>query len=250
METPHITPLPFSIEDLTDSTISEHPRIGKLFESKKLPDKIIRVESFRELLERHNNKIKVSDLVNEARRLYKELESKYRILVPAEFYIGDDKIYTVVDKIEGERLEELENSEETLSAVEKLYSSVAKYFLDKLKEGGLFLWDINAQSQYVYGKKPGGQENRIYLIDTDVWLGNSEEGICLSVYWLTRHVSSQENHFKIKFFEARDYIKQFVSEFQSKNREDLEDPNIDAINKFLKNEKSDYNPKSAIPDFV
>jgi len=241
--------LPFLVEGLTDSKISESKRKGKLFESKELPNKIIRVESFSELQARHGSKIDIYDLVDNAKRLYSEFENKYGILVLTEFYVGVDKVYTVVDKIKGKHFEEIENSAEVLSAVEKLYIAVAKYFLDKYKEGGLSLFDINGQSQYVYGKKVGDLENKIYLVDTDIWFNNNVEGICLSVYWLTRHLSWLEDHFGTEFLEARTHIRQFIDEYLSISKDGLENQNIDAVEKFLNHEKSDYDPKSGIPTF-
>jgi hypothetical protein len=241
--------LPFSIEDLIGSSISEPKGVGKLFESKELPNKIIRVETFDELSVRHGDKVDVLELVNDAKGLYQELESKYGIIVPAEFYTAENKVFTIVDKIEGKHLNELENSAEIVSSIEKLYVSVARYFLDKFKEGGLGLWDINGQSQYIYGKKAGEKDKKIYLIDTDIWLNNNEEGISLSVCWLTRHLSGLENHFNIRFFEVRNQIKQFLDQYLSTNADGLKNPNINAINDFLNYKKSDYNPKTAIPVF-
>lgn len=247
--------LPFNVKDLVDSHISEmHMEYHKFFELKNEPNKIIRVESSDELKTKHNNKLEIAELVEIASRLYKELEEKYGIFVPTDFFVGKDKegkdvVFSVVDKISGKHLGEVEKSKEAAAQVESLYTSVAKYFLDKYKDGGLYLWDICGESQYIYGRKSNGNEDKIYLIDTDIWLNNSRTGMYLVVYWLTRHMSGAERDFNTQFNEARNYIKQFIDQPLPKNISETDMKNVDGIKSFLNNVKSDYNPKSAIPTF-
>lgn len=247
--------IPFDVGSLIDSNISEkHKNFHKFFESKDSPDKIIRVESFDELKYKHKNRFELIELVEIAKQLFNELQEKYGINVPVEFFIGKNKegreiVYSVVDKIEGKHLDEVENHKEASEKIKKLYTSIAKYFLDKSKEDGLYIWDICSQSQYVYGKKLDDTENNIYLIDTDIWLNNSKTEIYLVVYWLTRHMSVQEKEMNTKFDEARNYIKQFVEEILPKNISDNDIKNVDGIKDFLNDKVSNYNPKSAIPKF-
>lgn len=245
------TNLPFDVINLIDSEISSD---HKFFESSDRPNKIIRVEDGKELIKKHKGKFELIELVEEAKKLYTELEEKYGIIVPAEFFIGKDKtgndvIYSVVDKIEGKRFEDIEKTDEDIKKVEALYTSVAKYLLDKFKEGGLYLWDICGESQYIYGKKVGEDEDKIYLIDTDIWLNNSKNSMYLVVYWLTRHISGEEKHFNTQFSEARDCIQEFVNQPLPDNIKENDMENITGIKEFLENKKSNYNPKSAIPDF-
>ncbi|MFH1626566.1 MAG: hypothetical protein ABH971_00445 [bacterium] len=232
-----------------------YKKYHKFFELEDGLNKIIRVESSNELKHKHKDKFELAELVKIARKLFQELQKKYEINVPADFFINKDKngkdiVYSIVDKIKGEHLGEVKNSEEISKKIEKLYTSVAKYFLDKsLKEGELYLWDICGQSQYVYGKKLDDKEDKIYLIDTDIWLNNSKVGMYLVVYWLTRHISAQENKIGIQFNEARNNIKQFIDQPLPKNISETDMENVNGIKSFLNNEKSDYNPKSAIPAF-
>ncbi len=144
---------------------------------------------------------------------------------------------------------EIKKSEEITEKVKALYTAVVRYFLDKSKEGGLYLWDICGESQYIYGKKVDDTEDKIYLIDTDIWLNNSKTGIYLVVYWLTRHMSGAEMDFNTKFVEAREYIQQFISQPLPDNMSEDDMKNVEGIRSFLDNEKSDYNPESAIPNF-
>ena len=244
-----------NFNDLVVSTISKsHVGTNKFYEPKDNPNKIIRVESFDELLDKHNNKIGIPNLVGTAKNLYKELEEKYGIVAPVDFATskdnhGKDVVCVITDKIEGQNLEKVENGEEFVNKVEKLYSAVAKYFLDKSKDGGLYIWDINGESQYIYGKKLGDKEDKIYLIDTDIWLSKNKNDMYLSVYWLARHMSWLESKLGVKFTEARNSINEFINQPLPEDAEESVEKNIDGIRKIIAGEKSEYNPESAIPRF-
>ncbi len=250
--------IPFAIEDLRESHISKTKRPGKLFEAASLPNKIIRSEGVDELSHKHGDRIETSELVEDARRLYRELQDEYTINAPVKFYTGNDidnnqVVYSVVDKIEGKHFDKVQISDEFVSKAEGLYASVSRYFLDKQNDDGLHLWDICGQSQYVYGRRSGEQEDRIFLIDTDIWLSKSKAGLYLCVEWLTRHMTGVEGHLKVKFIEARDNIAQFVSLPLPENLSDFERENIgvniDHINDFLNGKKLGPSPKTAIPPF-
>ena len=250
---------PSVLDGLIESTISTvHKGSGKLFESEKYPNKIIRIESVNEMLYRHGNKMEALELVEHAKVLYKELQLKYGIEAPAEFFCeqdidGKQVVYSVVDKIEGKHLEDVEVTSESLEKVKDLYSSVAKYFLDKYKEGGLYLWDLNNQSQYIYGSKNNDELEKVYLIDTDIWLNNSMVGMFLVIEWLTRHMSEVEEHFSTKFKEARNYINQFITQSlpEDTTPEQLEkiNSNIMGIKRFLNGEELGDGPETGIPVF-
>lgn len=239
--------------NLIDSDVSE-----MFSEIENNPNKVIRAESFGELNERYDNKIEIIELTKIAKKLFNELEEKYGIFTPTDFLIGKNKegdkvVYSIVEKIEGRNLEEAELSTEVITKSETLYASVAKYFFDKSHEGGLYLCDINNPSQFVYGRKHGEQEDKVYLIDTDIYISNNRAGIYLVVNWLTRHMSGVEKHFKTKFEKAREYISKFVEqslpEEISSSEKDEANKNINEIKKFLNDEKLGASPKSAIPPF-
>lgn len=245
--------------DLINSDISEaHKESDKLNEIENNPNKIIRTEMFDGLNERYRNKIEIIELVQIAKKLYEELETKYDISVPVDFLIGKDKggyevVYSIVDRIEGENLDKVESSDEIVAQVQTLYASVARYFFNKSKEEGFYLADINNPSQYVYGRKQGEQVEKIYFVDTDIYIHNSKVGIYTVVEWLARHIVGTERHFRIKLEKAREYVEQFISQPLPENMKDSEkeevDGNIIEIKKFLNESKLDYNPGPAIPDF-
>ena len=242
-------PLPFSPDSLVKSNISKsHTGEGTFFESRDLPGKVIRLENSDELIERHHNKIPFGELVRTGKELFAELVEKYGIAVPVTFYERNGEVYSVVDKVtEAEEISE-EEKKEHASKISKLYASIASYFLDKLKGGDLYLWDICGASQYVYGKREGDEKNNVYLIDTDIWLGNSRSGLCLTMYWLTRHMSASEKKFGAHFADARSSISDFIQTLPD-DLDDEEKLHVSEIKKLLNGINSDYRPQSAIPTF-
>lgn len=241
--------LPFSISSLKESGISEH-HIGKekLFESPELPGKIIRVEHLDELREKHNNKLTAEELVRIAEKLFSELNNRYHITVPVAFHLDSNSVYEVVDKVVEMGEVKDEKKEALTKKVASLYKSISQYFFDKLQEGGPYLWDVCGSSQYIYGKREEGGEDNIYLIDTDIWLGNTRSGLCLSMYWLTRHISGAEQRLGTKFDEARNIISKFV-ETVPENLSNEEEMNISGVKDFLNSKRSTYSPASAIPSY-
>lgn len=244
-----------NFSDLVDSNISEHHKgSNKFYELKDNPNKIIRVESFDELKNKHDNKLEIGELVETAKKLYKELEEKYEISSPVDFAVSKDKegndiVCSITDRINGKQLENVEKTKEFKIKTEKLYASISKYFLDKFNEGGLYVWDINGESQYIYGKKEGDKEDKIYLIDTDIWLSKSKKDMYLSVYWLARHISWLEHCFGTSFQEARNYITEFISQPIPEEVDEQVKKNLNGIKDILDNKKSEYDPESAIPRF-
>ena len=149
-------------------------------------------------------------------KLYSELKDRYGINAPVDFIIGKgdedkDVIYAIVDKIDGTDLDKIEVTPELTEEVEKLYASIAQYYLDKLpEEGGLYLADINSASQYVYGKKKGDEVPHIYLVDTDFYIRDGKVALCNVVLWLYRHMVSVERKYGKEFTRAREIIQQIL----------------------------------------
>lgn len=246
--------------ELKDSEISKVNIDNKFSEIGDNPDKIVRIESFDLLNSRYKNKIEPIELTGIANKLYKELETEYGIPVSVDFLVGKDKegnkvVYSITDKIEGKNLGDIdiEISGEFITQVQKLYESIAKYFFDKLRQGGFYLSDINGSSQYVCGKKHGEQENKIHLIDTDIYINDSKVAIYTIVEWLTRHMNELEGKFNIRFERAREYTDKFINnplpeEISELDKEKIINNNI-GIKKFLGGEKLGHGPIPAIPSF-
>jgi hypothetical protein len=240
---------PFPLDSLVESNISpSHVGREKFFESPNTQGKIIRVENIEELQSKHNHRLNAGELVEAGSRLFAELGDKYGIIAPVSFYADDQKVYAVVDRVTEQNELSEEEKEERIQKVGSLYKSVALYFLNKLHEGGVYLWDISGSSQYVYGRREGEEKNDLYLIDTDIWLGNSRAGLCLSAYWLTRHILGAEQGLGTKFEEARKILSEFVESLPT-NLSEEEEKNISGIKDFLDDASSSYDPESAIPTF-
>lgn len=247
-------------EELKDNKLSEIYSSDKFKEVESNPDKIVRIESFELLNDRYKNKIEPIELVKIANKLHAELETEYGIPVPADFLIGKDEkgdgvVYSVVDKIDGKNLwnKDIEISEEVITQIQKTYGSIAKYFFDKLCSGGFYLTDINGGGQYVFGKKKRDSENKIYFIDTDIYINNSNVAIYTVVEWLTIHMSSLESKFNTKFDKAHEYINRFINQPLPEGINDSEkekiNNNIIGIKKYLSGERIGQGPTPAIPPF-
>jgi len=223
---------------------------------------IIRSESLDKLAGNYNKKIEGElqplELVEVIKNLFDELEDKYDILVPVNFVVGvgesDEKlIYSVVDKIIGQNLVEYEGKENIRDDVANLYVSISNYFLDKLRGGGFFLTDINNPAQYVYGKSETKKSsgNKIYFIDTDIYLDNRRESLVVVVYWLARHIIGVEKQYKIKLNEARENIRVFVGEFVGSGKElkEKDEKRVREIRNFLNDKRFGEVILPAIPTF-
>lgn len=70
--------------------------------------------------------------------------------------------------------------------------------------GGPYLADINAGSNYVYGKKKGDLKPGIYLVDTDLLINKGYVSLLHNVKWLVRHMP-----FKIPG--AQKYIEEILN---------------------------------------
>ncbi|MDE2188650.1 MAG: hypothetical protein KGJ35_02905 [Patescibacteria group bacterium] len=206
-------------DHLIESNISPvHKGIGKLFEIKDNPDKIVRMESFEDLEDRYKGQVDPIVVAELGQKLYGELSDTYGINAPVEFVIGKDQenkdvVYAIVDKIEGKDLDKIDATSELTEKVEKLYESIAQYYLDKFsldEEVGLYLADINSVSQYVYGKKKSDKEPNIYLVDTDLYIRDGKVALCNVVLWLYRHMVSVEKKFGKKFDHAREIIQKIL----------------------------------------
>lgn len=232
-----------------ESCISKnHIGSGKLLESDSFPGKIIRKEKVSTILLKHGGAEDPLPLVELASNLFFELENRYGISVPLEnIWIDNDNqcVYSVVEIISKKE------DDPTIIAkkAEILYSSISKYFLDKFIEGGPFLWDINSQSQYIYGTRLGEDEANYHLVDTDIWMNNDSEQIPFVVYWLTRHMSGLERSVGTIFESARSNIENLVSAALVRNSGLEGDEYIKSIKQFLNHSRSPHNPSSAIPKY-
>ncbi len=210
--------IPFK-NGLVESKISGvHRGRGKLYEFENDPNKIIRVISFDSLRKIYHNQIDPVSLAGLGKKLYKELETTYDIPVPVEYIAGRDAqrkdvIYGITEKITGENLVRINVTPEIASQVEKLYTSLSQYYINKfskLPDGEIYLADISGASQYVYGTKTDDDQSRMYLVDTDLFMRNGKAAFYYVITEFIRDMISVERKFDKQFDDARKNIEQIL----------------------------------------
>lgn len=96
--------------------------------------------------------------------LFRSLESKYGVAIPKmELVLGGDRgreeAFTVVDRIHGKNLRELETlPAEGVGEFDHLFSALTGYYADVFREGGDCWWDLHSH-QIVYGHKKDEARN-------------------------------------------------------------------------------------------
>jgi hypothetical protein len=214
------------------------------------PSKVVRIESFQSLENKHDLKLSGEEIKEQGVILFNELVSDYEINVSTRVLSlekeGEDQCVTITDKIEGNNLLESEIDDQFPDKVKALYLSLSRYYIDKYKKGEFYLWDLNSSDQYIYGNKVDQEDKDIFLIDTDIWFSRSKEGIFLTLYWLVRHMSTVESKLGIKFEEIRENLLLFL---ESVDIEDEYKDMVSSIDDYIKSGVDNFRADSAIPSF-
>lgn len=177
----------------------------------------------------------------------RELSERYGIALPTfEFVLGDrggDKIniFTVIDKIDGESLQNVEKfPQEAKDKLDNFYKSMAQYYFDKYKEGGNYFWDFR-NSQFIYGHKKGEKEDRVYMVDIEPRSDKHGEQdhsfdiLMRAGFVLTEALDAAKRFEKgAKFDKTINTFKQNLNEISSK------DDKIEKCIEFLKNKLKEY----------
>jgi hypothetical protein len=157
------------------------------------PSKVVRTQTFDQIKEIYGENANPEAIVKLGQDLFTELNEKYSIPAPVKLEIvknekGENVVHIITDKIEGVSLDNIDDTPEIVMSVEKLYTSIAKYYNHKLHTGGAHLADISAGTQYIYGKKKGDISPKIYLVDTDLFINKGYVGLLHNVKLLVRHM--------------------------------------------------------------
>lgn len=173
------------------------------------PSKVVRTQTFNQIKEIYGEDANPEAIAKLGQDLFTELNEKYNIPAPVKLEIvkdekGENVIHIVTDKIEGVSLDKIEPNFKTVQMTESLYTSIAKYYNHKFNTGGAHLADINAGTQYIYGKNKGDTTPKIYLVDTDLFINKGYVSLLHNVKWLVRHMP-----FKIP--EAQKYIEEILN---------------------------------------
>lgn len=203
---------------LAESDISDkHIGSGILNEIEGHPGKVVRSEGFESLSKRYPEKAP-EEIAHIVKGLFGEFEERCGVTVPVDFVISNGRdgkpcLYAITEKIDGENLGEITMNEEVSKRTERLYESIAEYYLGKTPsdEADYFLADINNPTQYVYGKRPSSNDPDLFLVDTDPHINNEPESFYHAVAWLIRHMGSMESKSGKRFSEARLSIEKILA---------------------------------------
>ncbi|MDO8523428.1 MAG: hypothetical protein Q7S12_04085 [bacterium] len=162
-------------EPLEDTVIFSE-RLKKLRSS---PDKLVKewpLYSRRERKEK-DFEVELNKRTVEFKRgmaVFHELEERYGIAIPKiDLIVGEEvsdgriQMFSVVDKIQGQdlmRASGLPNSAK--DKFDQFFSVMTQHSIDTYREGG-DCWDDLIPEQIMYGHKTGGEEDKIYIVDTD-----------------------------------------------------------------------------------
>ncbi|MES2437409.1 MAG: hypothetical protein V4519_05365 [Patescibacteria group bacterium] len=212
--------MPFN-ERLIPSGLGDTPQhLEELLQLENHPNKIIRIYPLDVVEQTYH--MPAEEALKNGKRLFEELNTNYNISTKADFVIGKDKedrkvVYIITDRIEGESLHHIVDKSESDEIkkiegdVHNMYISLIKYYTDKIQSGDYFLDDIAILHQYVYGKKTGELEEKIYMVDTDISFNKDKASIYEAVWELTRQMKRFEKRLNTKFDDVRNMIKEFLN---------------------------------------
>ncbi len=168
----------------------------------------------------------IEELAHAGKKLFDELQKVYKIEAPVRFVVGTDEketvVYSIADKIQGKTIENYEFNEENKENFTKelgiLYFSWIKYLADKYKNNEPFLWDITENRQYIYGKKKGDQNERLYLVDVDIEYINNRTFLFDSLNSASDSIIDTEQRLGIKFENVWQEIDKFLDLISEEER--------------------------------
>lgn len=161
--------------------------IGKFYELKGSPEKIVRVMEFGGVLDQDLS------MYAKAKEYFGELRQKYGIHVPemqtvvvvrsrvsereGHLFYYSGLFYTVVDRIYGATLREISKASQFPNdKFDECFASLVLMFTDVEKNGGAFVGDfVNPWEMFMYGRRVGEEEDNVYLVDVDPELGMHDE---------------------------------------------------------------------------
>jgi hypothetical protein len=176
---------PFIKGDLAEADFGEMPvPTFNMWEIQGKEDIVIREESDRVKNTHGQTKKDLErriEIYKDGKKLFHELRDKYNInVIPFGYIVGkadpDDspQVFSVTKKIFGKNIRDISRGElddqenkKFSKEADQMISSLAEYAKDKYANYGNILNDVFHYHQYVFGKKTGDKENKIYLVDIE-----------------------------------------------------------------------------------
>jgi|GEM_PF-3147544 hypothetical protein len=167
----------------------------RLFEFSKNKDYIVR--EIRKHMFEKGQYLDAEKTAREVKGLFDELRDVYEINAPVNFVVSNDEngketFYSVIDKIEAKKIEDLDLEEQSNAkeGLKKIFTNLFSYYETKNASGENFLADIPEIDQYVYGAKKGESVNKWYLIDTDPLYSKDTDSLADSLDALRDEIES------------------------------------------------------------
>lgn len=166
------------------------------------------------------------DAAEFSRKQFTKLK-QYGIDAPVHFVVAPDEnkndcVYTITDWVEPASNARLspEERERRNDAWKTLVNQLLTYYENANINGTPFFEDIAGLDQYVYGKKEGDTENRLYLVDVDPQLTNNFERLYFNFRVLfSSFISEAERTFGLDLTDVRARYRNLVTEFEKHVRE-------------------------------
>ena len=162
--------------------------------------------------------------MREGETLFAEMRDKYGIKVVAmetrkeKNKEGQDAIFTLVDRIEGQNLSKIEHLPmEAKDDLENLYLSLGRHYYDAWKQNTKY-WADCRSDQFAYGHKHGEKNNHFFLVDVDPEFYRHGEDkwhtIDAVLGSLCHDLIENENKFspKVRFQAARNKLLEIINE--------------------------------------
>ncbi len=173
--------------------------------------------------------------------LWRELKDEYKIPVSVEFVIGGDRkgkpvFYSIVDKIEGERLPDVNplglhtaEREIILNEFESISESIIAYFIDKFRSGEPYFNDCMSLRQFMFGRRSSDEIPHIYLVDVDNYIADTKKGALVSLGLYVGELMLFANKFGGVRFEkprrmAEDFLRSLNKSLSAHDKEDFKQP--------------------------
>jgi hypothetical protein len=162
------------------------------------------------------------------RKVLNALSNEYGLSIPSVNMVvgGNNRIYTITDRIHGSNLyEKVFNPSEISTAKQKLqsfYSSLADVYIDTSENGGPMIADLtragadtSGNKQWVYGKRKGEKEDQIWLVDLGpaihTFLPRQLLFFQRQFPGLIEMILESEEKVGVKFEEARNKVVNYLS---------------------------------------
>lgn len=171
------------------------------------------------------------NLSKKCKKMYQELTQRGINVIGFDFVIGNEPftaerkpaLFVIADKVNGVELDKLEPTDVNLSLflgqLKSLFTNLIDYHFDLAISGKEYLADIHSSEQYMFGKKKGDFQDRIYLVDIDPYTANSKdsEQFKYDINCILSDIEKFEVKFNISLSDIKKYFERRLLEYNNRN---------------------------------